>query len=473
MMDNGNVTGYICQGFNPVASFPDKNKVVRSLSKLKYLVVIDPLVTETSTFWQNHGESNDVDPAAIQTEVFRLPSTCFAEEDGSIANSGRWLQWHWKGQDAPGEARNDGEILAGIYHRLRELYRREGGKGAEPLLKMSWSYKQPDHPESAEVAKENNGYALADLYDQNGALLAKKGQLLNSFALLRDDGSTASSCWIYTGSWTEQGNQMANRDNADPSGLGNTLGWAWAWPLNRRVLYNRASADINGKPWDAKRMLIQWNGSKWVGNDIPDFNTAPPGSNTGPFIMQQEGLGRLFALDKLAEGPFPEHYEPMETPLGTNPLHPKVVSSPVVRLYEEDAIRLGKKDKFPYVGTTYRLTEHFHTWTKHALLNSIAQPEQFVEISEGLAKSKGIANGDWVKVSSKRGFIRAVAVVTRRLRTLNVNGQQVETVGIPLHWGFEGVARKGYIANTLTPNVGDSNSQTPEYKAFLVNIEKA
>ncbi|STS90965.1 formate dehydrogenase-N alpha subunit [Klebsiella variicola] len=142
-------------------------------------------------------------------------------------------------------------------------------------------------------------------------------------------------------------------------------------------------------------MLIQWNGSKWVGNDIPDFNTAPPGSNTGPFIMQQEGLGRLFALDKLAEGPFPEHYEPMETPLGTNPLHPNVVSSPVVRLYEEDAIRLGKKDKFPYVGTTYRLTEHFHTWTKHALLNSIAQPEQFVEISEGLAKSKGIANGDW------------------------------------------------------------------------------
>ncbi len=153
MMDNGNVTGYICQGFNPVASFPDKNKVVRSLSKLKYMVVIDPLVTETSTFWQNHGESNDVDPSAIQTEVFRLPSTCFAEEDGSIANSGRWLQWHWKGQDAPGEARNDGEILAGIYHRLRELYRTEGGKGAEPLLKMSWRYKQPDHPESEEVAK--------------------------------------------------------------------------------------------------------------------------------------------------------------------------------------------------------------------------------------------------------------------------------------------------------------------------------
>ncbi|EPX2817804.1 molybdopterin dinucleotide binding domain-containing protein, partial [Enterobacter asburiae] len=179
------------------------------------------------------------------------------------------------------------------------------------------------------------------------------------------------------------------------------------------------------------------------------------------------------ALNKLAEGPFPEHYEPMETPLGTNPLHPNVISSPVVRIYEDDVLRLGKKDKFPYVGTTYRLTEHFHTWTKHARLNAIAQPEQFVEISETLAKAKGITNGDRVKVSSKRGFIRAVAVVTRRLQSLNVHGQQVETVGIPLHWGFEGVAQKGYIANTLTPNVGDSNSQTPEYKAFLVNIEKA
>ncbi|RWZ94401.1 formate dehydrogenase-N subunit alpha [Escherichia coli] len=473
MMDEGKVTGYFCQGFNPVASFPDKNKVVSCLSKLKYMVVIDPLVTETSTFWQNHGESNDVDPASIQTEVFRLPSTCFAEEDGSIANSGRWLQWHWKGQDAPGEARNDGEILAGIYHHLRELYQAEGGKGVEPLMKMSWNYKQPHEPQSDEVAKENNGYALEDLYDANGVLIAKKGQLLSSFAHLRDDGTTASSCWIYTGSWTEQGNQMANRDNSDPSGLGNTLGWAWAWPLNRRVLYNRASADINGKPWDPKRMLIQWNGSKWTGNDIPDFGNAAPGTPTGPFIMQPEGMGRLFAINKMAEGPFPEHYEPIETPLGTNPLHPNVVSNPVVRLYEQDALRMGKKEQFPYVGTTYRLTEHFHTWTKHALLNAIAQPEQFVEISETLAGAKGINNGDRVTVSSKRGFIRAVAVVTRRLKPLNVNGQQVETVGIPIHWGFEGVARKGYIANTLTPNVGDANSQTPEYKAFLVNIEKA
>lgn len=303
--------------------------------------------------------------------------------------------------------------------------------------------------------------------------MAKKGQLLDSFALLRDDGTTASACWIYAGSWTAKGNQMANRDNSDPSGLGNTLGWAWAWPMNRRIIYNRASADPQGKPWDAKRMLIKWNGTKWVGNDIPDYNTAPPGSGVGPFIMQPEGLGRLFAIDKMAEGPFPEHYEPFETPLGTNPLHPKVVSNPAARLYAADARRIGKRDAFPYVGTTYRLTEHFHTWTKHSRLNAIVQPEQFVEISERLAKAKGIANGDRVKVSSKRGFIRAVAVVTPRVRTLYAGGQEVETIGIPLHWGFEGTARKGYLANTLTPSVGDANSQTPEYKAFLVNIEKA
>jgi formate dehydrogenase-N alpha subunit len=473
MMDRGQVNGYFCQGFNPVASFPDKNKVVASLSKLKYMVVVDPLVTETSNFWQNHGEMNDVDPSTIQTEVFRLPSTCFAEEDGSIANSGRWLQWHWKGADAPGEAINDGQILAGLYDELRRLYREEGGKGAQPLMKMRWDYKQPHEPESEEVAKENNGYALADLYDAHGTLLVKKGELLSSFAQLRDDGSTSAGCWIYTGCWTSKGNQMANRDNADPSGLGNTLGWSWAWPLNRRVLYNRASADPQGKPWDKRRVLIEWNGTQWVGNDVPDYNTAAPEQNAGPFIMQQEGLGRLFALNKLAEGPFPEHYEPIETPIGTNPLHPNVVSSPVARMFKADAARIGNSKEFPYVGTTYRLTEHFHTWTKHARLNAIAQPEQFVEISETLAKSKGISNGDSVKVSSKRGFIRAKAVVSRRIKTLNVNGQQVETVGIPLHWGFEGKTQKGYLANTLTPSVGDANSQTPEYKAFLVNIEKA
>ncbi len=473
MMAKNEVTGYICQGFNPVASFPNKNKVVSSLSKLKFLVTIDPLSTETSTFWQNHGEQNDVDSSKIQTEVFRLPSTCFAEEDGSIVNSGRWLQWHWKGQDAPGEALNDGEILAGIFLRLRKMYAAEGGANPEQVLNMSWNYTTPENPSPQEVAMESNGKALEDIIDPaSGKVLAKKGDQLSSFAHLRDDGTTSSGCWIFAGSWTPDGNQMARRDNADPSGLGNTLGWAWAWPLNRRILYNRASADPQGKPWDPKRQLLSYANDKWVGADIPDYNTAPPGSNVGPFIMLQEGVGRLFAIDKMAEGPFPEHYEPFETPLGTNPLHPNVISNPAARVFKDDMDAMGKADKFPYVGTTYRLTEHFHYWTKHALLNSIAQPEQFVEIGEKLAGKLGIAQGDTVKVSSNRGYIKAKAVVTKRIRTLNVHGQEVDTIGIPIHWGYEGVAKKGFIANTLTPVVGDANTQTPEFKAFLVNVEK-
>lgn len=472
MMSQGKVNGYLCQGFNPVASFPNKNKVVASLSKLKYLVIIDPLNTETANFWQNHGEFNDVNPVDIQTEVFRLPSTCFAEENGSIVNSGRWLQWHWKGADAPGEALGDGEILAGLFSTLRELYANEGGALPEQVLNMSWNYLQPHNPQAEEVAMENNGKALADLRDADGNVIVKKGQQLSSFAQLRDDGSTSSGCWIFAGSWTPEGNQMARRDNADPSGLGNTLGWAWAWPLNRRILYNRASADPAGKPWDPKRKLISWNDGKWTGIDIADYSTAAPDSGVGPFIMQPEGLGRLFALDKMAEGPFPEHYEPFETPLGTNPLHPNVVSNPAARVFKDDLAAMGSAKEFPFVATTYRLTEHFHYWTKHARLNAIIQPEQFIEIGETLAAKKGIQHGDTVKVSSNRGYIKAKAVVTKRIRTLQVNGQEVDTIGIPIHWGFEGVAKKGFLANTLTPFVGDANTQTPEFKAFLVNVEK-
>jgi len=472
MMHRGEVNGYLCQGFNPLASFPHKQKVAESLAKLKFLVTIDPLTTETASFWENHGEFNRADPSQIGTEVFRLPSTCFAEENGSIVNSARWLQWHWKGADGPGEARNDGEILAGIYLRLRELYAREGGALPEAVLNMSWDYQTPDAPASEEVARESNGRALHDLRDDQGEILVKKGQQLSSFAQLRSDGSTASGCWIFAGSWTPEGNQMARRDNSDPSGLGNTPAWSWAWPLNRRILYNRASADPQGHPWDPKRQLLHWDGAKWAGQDIPDYGNAPPGSDAGPFIMQPEGMGRLFALDKMAEGPFPEHYEPFETPIGTNPLHPSVISNPAARVFTDDLNNMGQAPQFPYVGTTYRLTEHFHYWTKHARLNAIAQPEQFIEIGEALADRLGIGHGDTVKVSSNRGYIKAKAVVTKRLQTLTVNGKPVDTIGIPIHWGFLGAAKKGFLANTLTPFVGDANTQTPEFKAFLVNVEK-
>lgn len=474
MMVAGQFNGMLVQGFNALASFPNKNKAVAAFSKLKFMVVMDPLATETASFWQNHGEMNDVDSRQIQTEVFRLPTSCFAEENGSVANSSRWLQWHYAAATPPGEALHDNTILAQLFLRIRELYRQEGGVAPEPLMAIDWNYADPYDPQPEELARESNGRALKDVCDRDGTRLAKAGQQLSTFAHLRADGSTSSLCWIYTGSWTEQGNQMANRDNADPSGLGAVNNWSWAWPLNRRILYNRASADAQGKPWDAKRPLMQWGGQKWQGLDVPDFPPASaPEEKVSPFIMLPDGLGHLFALNKLADGPFPEHYEPMESPTGTNPLHPTRVHSPVVRLFDSDRAMLGEAREFPYVGTTYSITELFRHWTKHARLNAIAQPQQFVEIGEQLAKEKGIQAGDWVNVSSRRGFIKAKAVVTARLQTLNVGGKAVPIIGIPCHWGFEGTTRKGFLANTLTPSVGDANSQTPEFKAFLVNVEKA
>ena len=475
-MDQGKMTGYVCQGFNPLASFPNKAKISSALSKLKYLVIMDPLATETSEFWQNHGEFNEVKPEDIQTEVFRLPTTCFAEEEGSLVNSSRWLQWHWKGAEPPGECRTDIDIMAELFTRVRELYRHDAGTFPEPIINLHWPYRIPEAPGPDELAKEFNGYALADIPDpkEPGKLLAKKGQQLSSFAQLQDDGSTASGTWIFCGAWTEAGNQMARRDTTDPTGLGIAPNWAWAWPLNRRILYNRASCDPAGKPWDESRKLIEWDGSKWTGLDVPDFKAdAAPESGVMPFIMTNEGVARLFALDKMAEGPFPEHYEPFETPLGTNPLHPAVISNPAARVFEGDRAMLGDHKEFPYVATTYRLTEHFHFWTKHCLINASLQPEQFVEIGEGLAKELGIANGERVKVSSKRGHIIAVAMVTKRIKALQVAGQTVHQVGIPIHWGFTGATQKGYIANTLTPFLGDANTQTPEFKAFLVKVEKA
>ena len=479
LMDQGKVNGYICQGFNPLAAAPNKAKMISALSKLKFLVVMDPLATDTSEFWKNFGDANDVDPSAIQTEVFRLPTSCFAEEEGALVNSGRWLQWHWKGAEPPGLAKTDIEIMARLFMRMREMYSTEGGAFPDPVLNLTWNHAQPLHPSAAELAMEYNGRALEDLPDPRdpSRITRRRGEQVSGFGELRDDGSTSSGCWIYAGAWTQDGNMMARRDNSDPTGIGQTLKWAWAWPANRRILYNRASADPSGKPFDPKRPLVWWNGTAWTGADVPDFKAdEDPAGGMSPFIMNPEGVARFFARDGMAEGPFPEHYEPFETPLGYNPLNPDTpaaTSNPAARVFEADLATMGKVDEFPYVGTTYRLTEHFHYWTKHVRLNAILQPEQFVEIGEGLAKEIGVSHGDRVRVTSKRGHIVAVAVVTKRIRALQVDGKTLHHVGIPLHWGLTGLTKPGYLTNTLTPSVGDGNSQTPEFKSFLVNVEKA
>jgi formate dehydrogenase major subunit len=442
------------------------------------MVVMDPLATDTSEFWKPHGEFNEVDPTKIATEVFRLPTTLFAENAGTFTNSGRVVQWRWKAADGPGDAKDDTEIMAALFLKLKEMYAKDGGAFPDPIKNLTWAYNQPAKPSPEELLREINGKALADVLDPKDPtkVLAKANDQLATFAHLRDDGSTSCGNWIYCGSWSQAGNNTARRDPSDPSGLGQTLNWGFAWPVNRRILYNRASADLSGKPWDPKRTVLRWTGTAWGGNDVPDMRPdAKPEENVMPFIMNPEGVGRLFSRELMAEGPMPEHYEPFETPLDANPMHPKnpkAISNPAARVYKGDMEAFGKAKDFPYVATTYRLTEHFHYWTKHSKINAIMQPEQFVEIGEELAKEKGIKAGDKVKVRSNRGFIRGVAVVTKRIKALDCDGKRVHTVGIPIHYGFKGATKPGFITNTLTPYVGDANTQTPEYKAFLVNIEK-
>jgi formate dehydrogenase-N alpha subunit len=494
-MHQGKMNGFICQGFNPLAAMPNKKKLSAAFAKLKYLVVIDPLETETSEFWKNFGPLNDADPTKIATEVIRLPATCFAEETGTFTNSSRVISWKEKAVDPPGEGKTDSEIMARLFVKLREMYAKDGGALPEPIKALAWPYINANVPNPAEVLREISGRALADVFPlpapaAPGAKpvavaapaappqpLVKAGEQLAGFAQLRDDGSTSCGNWIYSGCWSQAGNLTARRDTADPTGLGVFPNWGYSWPANRRILYNRASADKDGKPWDPSRKYLAWNGTSWAGGaDVPDMRPdAAPDQNVGAFIMNPEGVARLHAIG-MNEGPFPEHYEPFETPLGVNlmcPNNPKAVSNPAARVYKGDMEAFGKADQYPYAATTYRLTEHQHFWTKHAKSNAIVQPAPFVEIGEELAKEKGIKQGDRVKVKSNRGEVVAACVVTKRMKALDVNGKKVHHVGIPIHWGFKGVTQSGYLANALTPYVGDANSQTPEFKAFLVNIEKA
>ena len=473
MMYNGKMTGYICQGFNPLMSAPNKAKNLQALAKLKFLVVMDPLETETARFWENHGEFNNSNPAEIQTEVFELPTTTFAEDEGSLTNSSRWLQWHYPGQEPPYETRNDVDIMAGLFLRLKKMYQTDGGAYPDAILNLTWNYQTASRPTPEELAREINGRALEDLVDAADPtkIILAAGKQVDGFAQLTDDGKTASGCWIYAGCFTEAGNMMARRDTSDPGNAGIAPKWAWAWPANRRILYNRASSDVNGKPWAPDKPLVQWNGTRWVGLDVPDYGpTVAPEKSVGPFIMNPEGVARLWVRGQMRDGPFPEHYEPMEAPVA-NLMNPKLHGSPVARMFKGDRDQLGSAEKFPIVATTYRLTEHFHYWSKHVQPNAVMQPEMFIEMSEQLSVEKGIAPGSWVKVTSNRGFVKAKAMVTKRLQPLQVDGRTVHVIGIPIHWGFTGAAKKGYGVNNLGPVVGDANSETPEFKAYQVDVE--
>jgi formate dehydrogenase major subunit len=468
----GKMEGVILSGMTATSIGPDSTQVLQALANLKWLVVMDAFPTTSSEFWHGPG----MDPGKVQTEVFLLPCTHWIEKDGSFTNSGRWVQWKDQVVPPQGDARHDHWIMADLFHRVKQLYQREGGKFPDPLMHVTLDYKDPLKPELDEIAQEINGRDLAT------------GKRLASFIALKDDGTTSAGDWIYTGHYPESGNLAKRREGVqdpaknDPTGMGFYPNWAWSWPLNRRVMYNRASADLEGRPWDPRRPGIRWDGEKWVG-DVPDY--PPKMSPTDPkawlpFIMTGEGTGRMFS-NTLVDGPLPEHYEPVEAPI-ENPLHPQVSANPVAFLYDKAAgrpNRFGTVDEFPIVATTYRLTEHEHYVTQHVPHLVQLQPEAFVELPPGLAQEKGITNGDMVRVRSKRGEIRVRAIVSRRLGQLDLGGKKVWQIGIPIHWGFVGIAAEMYpeksqywLANALTPFVGDANARTPEFKAFLVNVEK-
>ncbi|MGH9847535.1 MAG: molybdopterin dinucleotide binding domain-containing protein, partial [Blastocatellia bacterium] len=467
----GTVKGLLSFGMNPVGNGPHSKKMVQALAKMDWMVVVENFETETATFWKAPKEYGGPDTKEILTEVFMLPAANFAEKDGTFTNSARWLQWKWKAIDPPGEARPDQEIIGRLVVKLKELYAKEGGAFAGPVVHMAWDYTTPMNPNLEEVAREINGRVLEDFKDEKTGVEYRKGQQAPGFAALRADGKTLCGNWVHSGYFTEAGNLAQRRNPADaPSGLGAYPNWAFNWPANRRILYNRAGADPSGKPWDPQRAALFWNGERWVG-DAPDIRAdSKPEEGLGPFIMNAEGVGKLYAIE-MNEGPLPEHYEAYEAPV-ENPLHPKVTSNPVTKVFETDLDVYGNREQFPIVCTTYRLTEHFHYWTKHqASLNQL-QREFFVEIPEELAREKGIGHGDKVRVTSARGSIEGRAMVTKRMRPLKVAGRTVWQIGFPIHWGYAGKS-VGPLANTLTPTALDPNSSTPEYKAFLVNLEKA
>jgi len=482
-MYNGIVKGIFSFGMNGVAVGPDSKKNIEALKKADWLVVGEIYEDETSEFWTEKAGNSPQEIKKIQTTVYRLPCAGFAEKDGTFTNSARWLQWKNAALPPPAGCKLDQDIVAQIFLKVRDLYKKENGKFPDPILKLTWNYTNAASPSLAEVLREINGKTTADAEDPATKVQLKAGNQLPGFAWLKDDGTTSCGNWIYCGSFTEAGNLAARRDASDPSGMGVHQNWAWSWPANRRVLYNRASCDLDGKPWDASRRQVWWSeaAAKWVGNDVPDFKAdSKPTDHMGPFIMNPEGVGRLFApMGAFADGPLPTFYEPIESPVENNLLHPKQTHNPVAKKFTKTALdKFGSaKDGFDVVCTTYRLTEHYHYWTKNNPMNVQLVPEPFVEIPEEMARERGIDGGDRVKVESARGEYIAKAMVTKRIKAMMIDGKKTYQIGIPIHWGFRGIAEdEGKTARTpanlLSPPVIDPNAYTPEFKGFLVKVTK-
>jgi formate dehydrogenase major subunit len=466
-MSQGGFKGAMIWGQNPCSGGANAGKNRKAMETLDFVVNVNLFHNETPNFWRGPG----VDPKKIKTEVFFLPAAMSVEKEGSVANSGRWLQWRTAGVKPLGQSKSDGDILLALWKELRALYAKEGGAFPDPVLGLYADYETKGDYDAAKVAKRLNGAFLKDA--SFGGKDYKAGQQVPGFAALAADGSTTCGCWIFSGCYTEAGNQMARRDRTQTpmqEKIGLFPGWSFAWPANRRILYNRASCDEAGKPRDPSRAVIAWTGEKWEG-DVPDGGYKP--GEKYPFIMLAEGHGHLFGPGRV-DGPFPEHYEPMEGPLAVNPFSKQRYNPTALSFdHEEKAVA---DPRFPFVCTTYRVTEQWQsgTMTRQTGWLRETQPGGFCELSVVLASELGVRGGDQVVIESVRGRVQVPAIVTERLQPFVVMGKTLHLVGVPHQFGWmQPNAGMADNSNLLSPSVGDPNTGIPETKAFMVNVRKA
>lgn len=504
-MAAGKIKGFFVMGQNPAVGGQNARFQRKALAKLDWMVVRDFFETETAAFWRNSPEikSGELKTADIKTEVFFLPAAVVAEMDGSFTNTQRLLQHHDKAADPPDDARSDSWFTYQLGKRVQALYKDSTQDRDWGVKNLAWNYdpeaaevaewRIKDEPSDYKILKEINGYATEDIKDAQGNVTLAKGKPLNSFVLFREDGKTAGASWIYTGVIPEEGRNRS-RDRKGDAWI--SPGWGFAWPANRHIMYNRASADLEGKPWSEKKRLVLWdatlnNGAGgWTSpvGEIPDFQATKKPDNKGidngigfdwlrgndPFIMKPDGKAWLFAPTGLVDGPLPTHYEPYESPV-ENVLY-KQQASPIAKVWDIEGNPYHKvaDPAYPIVISTYRLTEHHLSGSMSRWLPWLAElmPELFCEMSPELAQAKGVNNGDKVTIKTARGAITARALVTRRMRPFNVNGKVVHEIGVPWHWGWQGTA-SGDVTNNLSALVADPNVSIHEAKVFTCNLEKA
>ena len=482
-MRDGGVRGLFVMGQNPAVGGQNARLQRRALAELDWLVVRDLFETETAAFWRRSPEveRGELSPGQIKTEVFFLPAAATPEKDGSYTNTHRLVQWHDRAVDPPGDARSEAWFMVKLGRRLKELYRDSALERDRAFQALTWHYPvagRLDEPDVEAVLAEINGWRVAD-----GAPVAGFGEL-------RDDGSTACGCWIYSGIYRDGVNQARRRDPGDISAEGGSVSpeWAWAWPANRRILYNRASADPQGRPWSERKKLVWWdeNEGRWEGYDVPDFpadkrpDYRPEGDARGmdaiggadPFIMMGDGRGWLYSPSGLLDGPLPTFYEPLESPT-PNLLYPKVDGNPAAIRWRrpENPYHAVGDPRYPLVATTFRLTEHHTAGGMSRTVPWLVelQPEMFAEIDPQLAADRGIEDGGWMTIVTERAEIEARAKVTDRIRPLRVDGRVTHQVALPWHWGYSGLSR-GDAANELVSLSGDPNVSIQDDKAFTCDV---